>query len=109
MFGVRIAHASIYKTVAVVALGALSVLAALIGLQLTQEIPLTSLLFEAVSALATVGLTLGATGELDSVGKVIVIACMFAGRVGPLTVFMVLARRERSSPWSHPEQDIAIG
>lgn len=109
VFGVRIAHASIYKTVAVVALGALSVLAALIGLQLTQEIPLTSLLFEAVSALATVGLTLGATGELDSVGKVIVIACMFAGRVGPLTVFMVLARRERSSPWSHPEQDIAIG
>ena len=36
------------------------------------------------------GLTIGATAELDAVGKVIVILAMFAGRIGPVTLFMLV-------------------
>jgi len=110
VFGVRVAQASIYKTAAVMTLGALGAITALVALMLTQDIAFKSALFEVVSALGTVGLSLGATGELDSVGKVLIIACMFAGRVGPLTLFVLLAQQgQRSAPWGRPEQDVAIG
>ncbi len=110
VLGVRVTQGSIYNALAVVVMGALSVVAALCALQLTQAIELGPALFEVVSALGTVGLSLGATTELDSVGKVIIMICMFAGRVGPVTLFVFLAQREeRGLPWLRPEQDLAVG
>lgn len=53
------------------------------------------LLFEIVSAFGTVGLSQGATGELDPLGRTVVIVLMFAGRVGPLTLGFFLATRAR--------------
>ena len=47
--------------------------------------------FEVSSALGTVGLTAGLTSQLTPVGKLVVIALMFLGRVGPLAVFSTLA------------------
>ena len=49
------------------------------------------LAFETVSAFGTVGLSRGATGELDGFGRAIIIAVMFVGRVGPLTLGFFLA------------------
>jgi trk system potassium uptake protein TrkH len=49
-------------------------------------------MFEAVSAFNTVGLSTGQTGELSDIGRWLVIALMFLGRVGPLTVAAALAR-----------------
>ena len=48
------------------------------------------LMFEVISALGTVGLSRGLTGELSELGKVVVIGLMFAGRVGPLTLGLAL-------------------
>lgn len=56
----------------------------------TQTIKPTDLIYEAVSALATVGVSLGATSSLNEAGKAIVIITMFAGRVGPVILFMLL-------------------
>lgn len=110
VFGVRVSQSSVYKASAVMTLGAAGVIGFLAALQLTQRIPIGPLLFEAVSALGTVGLSLGATDQLDSVGKVLIMTCMFAGRVGPLTLFVLLARQgRREAPWGRPERDVAIG
>ncbi len=60
---------------------------AVLALLVTQYLPTRDLIFEATSALGTVGLSTGRTSELDSVGKIIVIVTMFAGRIAPVTLF----------------------
>jgi len=50
------------------------------------------IVFEAASAIGTVGLSMGITGDLSSLGKIAVIALMFAGRCGPLTVGLALLK-----------------
>ncbi|HUU10397.1 MAG TPA: potassium transporter TrkG [Phycisphaerae bacterium] len=54
-------------------------------LELTEQMPFEALMFEAASALGTVGLSTGVTAQLSHLGKLIVTALMFVGRVGPLT------------------------
>ena len=70
----------------------------------TQEI-----LFEAVSACGTVGLSTGLTPHLTIAGRVIIMVAMFAGRLGPLTVLIALAGREESAPYDYPEEAVIIG
>lgn len=53
-----------------------------------------ALLFEAISAIGTVGLSMGITGTLSDAGKAIIILLMFAGRVGILTFGIALATKE---------------
>lgn len=59
-------------------------------LALTQNESFEKLLFEAASALGTVGLSTGITAALTSSGKLIIIVLMFLGRLGPLTFGMAL-------------------
>ena len=65
--------------------------------------------FEAVSAFATVGLTLGMTPELHTGGKIIVILMMFVGRVGLLTVAFAITGRSRPNSTRYAEENIMIG
>lgn len=81
---------------------------ALFLLLLTEDAPFEILAFEAVSALATVGLSLGVTASLSAIGKSVIIATMFIGRVGPLTLALALGRPTRS-PISYPEARIMVG
>lgn len=109
-FGRRLPHRTIYEATAITSAGLLAVTGALMLMQLTQPIPLDRALFEVVSALATVGLTVGATAELDSVGKIIIMACMFAGRVGPLTLFVFLAERKGEHQGPRPPiESVPVG
>ncbi len=64
------------------------------------------LLFEAVSALGTVGLSTGATSELSNLGKLIIVVLMFLGRVGPLSFGLVLFSPEEQEELV--EEDIAL-
>ncbi len=105
----RIPHATVYRAAAIATIGGLMFFGVLILLQLTQTIELASVTFETVSALATVGLSVGATAELDSVGKIVIIVAMFAGRVGPLTLFLLLLDTRDERSWELPEQEIAVG
>jgi trk system potassium uptake protein TrkH len=66
-------------------------------------------LFETISAFGTVGLSMGITGELTSVGKVILVITMFAGRIGPLTLILAMAQRTGRPQVTYPEQVIPIG
>ncbi|MCB9397133.1 MAG: hypothetical protein H6510_04895 [Acidobacteria bacterium] len=108
-FGFSIPHESVYKALAVTTMGFLTVGVALMALQLTQNLPYEQAIFEVFSAVGTVGLSVGGTAQLDRIGKVIIICCMFAGRVGPLTLFLFLTRRHSGSGVGYPSQDVAIG
>jgi trk system potassium uptake protein TrkH len=64
--------------------------------------------FEAVSAFSTVGLSMGETTGLMSSSKLIVIALMFIGRLGPLTVALSLSRKRRVE-YQYAEEPVMVG
>jgi trk/ktr system potassium uptake protein len=105
----RISTETVYKAAAIATLGFSTALLSLVALQLTQDLPGAMAPFEVVSALGTVGLSIGATAHLDEVGKIIIMATMFAGRVGPLTLFLFLSDRFSKSSWEAPEERIEVG
>ena len=108
-FGREIPRETVYRAAAIAVLGMLTVAFALVALQVTQAIPMDVALFEVVSAIGTVGLTIGATPKLDFVGKVIIMLCMFLGRVGPLTAFLLLSEQHSESSWHLPEEAVPVG
>ena len=67
------------------------------------------LIFEAISAFGTVGLSMGATSQLTDIGKLIIVGVMFAGRVGPLTLALAIARRRRRAQYRYAEENVMIG
>ncbi len=95
----------------VMALTAISVVICFIGVFLlaaTQEGHFLDVSFEVASAFGTVGLSRGFTGELSEPGRAIIVAIMFIGRVGPLTLGYFLATR--STPLVRfPEGRVHLG
>ncbi len=77
-------------------------------LSFSESFPLNSILFETASALGTVGLSTGITGDLSSIGKLVLIVTMFVGRLGVLTFGLsIFARRTKYEP--HKEiEDLAV-
>lgn len=65
--------------------------------------------FEVISALGTVGLSMGLTGQLTFAGKVIIILLMFIGRLGPISVGVAISRSVRDQPVTHPYEEPLIG
>lgn len=68
-----------------------------------------AILFEATSAFGTVGLSLGVTQELTTLGKIIIIGTMFVGRLGPLTFAFAMALRSRENRIRYPEDRVLTG
>lgn len=70
-----------------------------------------SIAFEATSAIATVGLSMGITTALSFAGKSIIIALMYLGRIGPLTLLLSINRssNKKGSEVNYPNADILIG
>ncbi len=109
IFGYHIPTRTIFKAAAVVTMSAIFAGGVTIVLLTTQQLDLVSALFEAISAIATVGLSTGATAKLDSFGKILISFCMLAGRVGPLTLFVLLTTRAPRYDWERPEQPVIVG
>ena len=74
-----------------------------------QSFSLTEVMFEVFSALGTVGLSMGITSNLSNVPKILIILLMYGGKVGVLSVAMVLAERKEPAPLSRPLEKIIIG
>lgn len=80
------------------------------GLPHGQGLPFLGFLFEATSAFATVGLSLGITEDLTSAGRILVIILMFLGRVGPLTVgIAILTQKRKPLSYEYAEEEVIIG
>jgi trk system potassium uptake protein TrkH len=78
-------------------------------LSLIEDFSFEALLFEAVSAMGTVGLSLGITTELSVTGKMVLVALMFWGRVGILSFFATLIKEEKKVEIHFTEVNIPIG
>jgi trk system potassium uptake protein TrkH len=107
-FGRALPLEIVYRSAAIAVVSVGSIFVATAVLLATQRMPLDVVLFEVVSALSTAGMTLGATPLLDQFGKIVIIFLMFLGRVGPLTLALLLARQEASRV-SHPEARVMVG
>lgn len=68
-----------------------------------------ALIFEAVSAFGTVGLSTGVTPLLTAGGKLVIIALMFTGRIAPLVLAVYLARPANALLVRHPREELALG
>jgi len=105
----QISTRSFHKAAAVTAVFLFVAFAAVLALLLTQDMALRVAAFESVSALGTVGLSIGGTAKADEIGRGILMACMFIGRVGPLTLLVFLSKgRSTSDAWQRPETEIEI-
>jgi trk system potassium uptake protein TrkH len=67
------------------------------------------LIFEAVSAFGTVGLSMGVTAGLTTASKLLLCLVMFIGRVGSLSLFVLLVRDAAPSRVRYPEERIMVG
>lgn len=70
---------------------------------------LSRVMFEVVSAFGTVGFSAGITGSLSSASKAVLILTMFVGRVGPLTLALAVAHRERREDYLLPSENMMVG
>jgi potassium uptake TrkH family protein len=83
-------------------------LSSLLLLSLSDE-PADQVVFEAISAFATVGLSTGITADLSDPAKLVLVVMMFVGRLGPLTLASALALRERPTLTRMPEERVIVG
>lgn len=107
-FNRSLGHEEVMKVLALISMTLMLVMSATFLLVLSQPGDFLALLFEAASAFGTVGLSMGATSELDGLGRSIIIALMFLGRVGPLALGLFMATRLRPRV-RYPEGRIFIG
>ena len=70
---------------------------------------MSDIMFEAGSALGTVGLTTGITPSLTTAGKLIIIAVMLIGRLGPLTLLAALTFNLKPAQYNYPDEAIIVG
>jgi len=105
----KISTESLFKAYQVLLLSALLILGGsfLILLAEGSRFSFLSVLFETVSAFATVGLSTGITPTISSASKVVLIIIMFAGRVGPITI--ATSMKARPSHLKYVEEQIFIG
>ena len=77
-----------------------------------NHVQINDIVFEVVSAFATVGLTLGITPNLTFAGKIIIIILMIIGRLGPITISIALFKKHKEvkqSKIQYPYGNILIG
>ncbi len=105
-----VTDSNIRRALAVTVLYLCTVFFGTLLLVLVEKLPFKELLFEAISAMGTVGLSLGATSSLSAAGKIIIILLMFWGRVGILTFMYGMTSRElKASKISYAETNIPVG
>lgn len=66
-------------------------------------------IFEVTSAIGTVGLSMGVTSQLDTIGKLVIITLMYVGRIGPTVLFMLLLKKEKKTNLKYPEEKLILG
>ncbi|MDI3533757.1 MAG: trk/ktr system potassium uptake protein [Thermosediminibacterales bacterium] len=66
-------------------------------------------LFEVTSAFGTVGLSMGITTNLTTIGRIFIIITMFAGRVGPLSLALAIGNKKTKKTYHYPEEKLLVG
>lgn len=115
IFGRRVDKSTVYKalTITMISLSAIFISSLLIFYSLKDNVLVSGLdtMFEVVSAFATVGLTSGITAVTNLFSEIILILMMFIGRVGPISVMLLLTLQgaEKTKKQVYPEGKILVG
>src|SRR5665811_1807779 len=113
--GRRIPVPLVFRAITIIALFMMVHFALTLLLVLTEDLiggsdfSFLALMFETMSALATVGVSTGITPDLTTAGKLVLCAAMFIGRLGPLTAMYALQRRETERSYTYPETYVRLG
>lgn len=106
----RIPIEIVHKALTLLVIAILYITGITLLILILEDFNFLSILFEVVSAFATVGLSTGITADLSSLSKILIIFTMYLGRVGPLTIAIVLGgKSKKSSKIKYPEENISIG
>lgn len=102
MFKRTINWQTVTKSLAIIVVSGAILTSAMFLLMLTEKASFDKVMFETISAFATVGLTAGLTAELSEPGKYIMIVVMIIGRIGPLT--LATCWHVLNLPWSNTQK-----
>lgn len=107
VFGREISHDSIRRAFAIITLSLVTISISIFALSITDgEQKFMSLVFETFSAFSTVGLSLGITPTLSNAGKVILVCCMFVGRIGTLTLLLAIFNKKPLKSYLYPSEKV---
>jgi len=113
MFGRSLRVAVVGRAITVTLLFVAVLLFATLALSVTENsnenARMSDIIFEASSALGTVGLSTGLTGDLTDAGKFIIIITMLIGRLGPLTLLAALTFNMKPVQYNYPTEAIIVG
>lgn len=109
IFNRKIAESNAREATTLLSLAASIVFAIVFILLLIEPLPFEKVLFEAISAFGTVGLSMGITSDLSYSGRVLITLLMYIGRIGPLTMIYAFSIRKRQPNVNFAEEKIAIG
>jgi len=101
---------SVMKAFTVITLAICVIFLSSFILLLTQQVAsMKEAFFEVFSAFSTVGLSLGVTSKLNSLGKIVIILTMYIGRIGPLTLLYAFSRQKAFGRFEYVEETVMIG
>jgi trk system potassium uptake protein TrkH len=109
MFKRRVSERGVREALVVIAMGILVVSAGTFVLLVVENLTLSEVLFEVVSAFGTVGLSTGVTASLSSAGKIALMVVMLTGRIGPLTLALAIGQRTEKHLYDYPQERVVIG
>lgn len=109
VFGRRISDETVRKAVTVFVLNLFLALGAVLIINGVEKLPMLDLMFEAFSAIGTVGMTTGLTRDLGTVGRVLIMALMFLGRVGSMSFAFSFYERKPVPKVQLPEIEVPVG
>ena len=110
LFQRRISKQAINKAVAVVCTSFLILFASTVLLAAITDAAALDIVYETVSATATVGLTRDLTPKLNMMGKIIIIITMYLGRVGPISLMVAFhTRKEDRHMIKNQTEEISVG
>jgi trk system potassium uptake protein len=108
--GRTIAAGTVRRAAIILTIGIGTVFFATWLILMTHDLAMSRALFEVISAFATVGLSLGTTGDLNTFGRLVIIVMMFWGRLGAITLVVALAQRTspRDQTVRYPEERVIL-
>ncbi|MYL64286.1 Ktr system potassium transporter B [Bacillus hwajinpoensis] len=108
IYGRTIRKHIVLKALAITIISIMIVYTTIFILVLTEDHTFIEIAFEVISAFGTVGLSMGITGDLSTIGRIAIIFIMFLGKLGPLTLAFSLAQPDRTNI-RYPDEDLFTG
>jgi len=112
MFSHAVPEETVHRVASIILLSVGALIAGIFALLVTEKASFELVAFDAISAFGTVGLSVGLTGPgcaVTGLGKLVITALMFVGRLGPITLVLSVAAAKEKAAYSFPEEPIIVG